>query len=115
MAIDDSVIVVEQAEGAVAGVVTSYREPVRQPVWLLYAVLLLIASSVYLVGVISPPALTDDVDSVQAQIAHNMLKSGDWVTARLDGVAYLEKPPMPYWLMACSFKIFGVHDWAARI
>ena len=35
----------------------------------------------------------DDVDAVQAQIARNMLESGDWVTARLDGVAYLEKPP----------------------
>ena len=57
----------------------------------------------------------DDVDAVQAQIARNMLQSGDWVTARLDGVAYLEKSPLKYWLMAVSFAIFGVHDWAARI
>jgi len=64
---------------------------------------------------VSPPSLMDDVDAVQAQIAHNMLQSGDWVTARLDGVAYLEKSPLKYWLMAISFKIFGVHDWAARI
>jgi 4-amino-4-deoxy-L-arabinose transferase-like glycosyltransferase len=57
----------------------------------------------------------DDVDAVQAQIARNMLDSGDWVTARLDGVAYLEKSPLKYWLIALSYKIFGVHDWAARI
>jgi hypothetical protein len=57
----------------------------------------------------------DDVDSVQAQIARNMLQSGDWVTARLDGVAYLEKSPLVYWMMAISFAVFGVHDWAARI
>ena len=57
----------------------------------------------------------DDVDAVQAQIARNMLTSGDWVTARLDGVAYLEKSPLIYWMMAVSFAIFGVHDWAARI
>ncbi len=57
----------------------------------------------------------DDVDSVQAQIARNMLQSGDWVTARLDGVAYLEKSPLKYWAMAASFRVFGVHDWAARI
>ena len=44
------------------------------------------ASLVFLVGVISPPRLVDDVDAVQAQIARNMLSSGDWVTARLDGV-----------------------------
>ena len=57
----------------------------------------------------------DDVDAVQAQIARNMLQSGDWVTARLDGVAYLEKSPLKYWMVAVSFRIFGVHDWAARI
>jgi hypothetical protein len=57
----------------------------------------------------------DDVDAVQAQIARNMLESGDWVTARLDGIAYLEKSPLIYWIMAVSFKIFGVHDWAARL
>ncbi|MCU1221408.1 MAG: Polymyxin resistance protein ArnT [Candidatus Angelobacter sp.] len=57
----------------------------------------------------------DDVDAVQAQIARNMLVSGDWVTARLDGIAYLEKAPLVYWMMAASYKIFGVHDWAARL
>jgi hypothetical protein len=57
----------------------------------------------------------DDVDAVQAQIARNMLSSGDWTTARLDGVPYLEKPPLIYWLIAGSYRIFGVHDWSARI
>jgi hypothetical protein len=57
----------------------------------------------------------DDVDAVQGQIARNMISSGDWVTARLDGVAYLEKPPLIYWMIAVTYKVFGVHDWAARI
>jgi 4-amino-4-deoxy-L-arabinose transferase-like glycosyltransferase len=57
----------------------------------------------------------DDVDAVQAQIARNMLDSGDWVTAHLDGVPYLEKSPLKYWMIADSYMIFGVHDWAARI
>ena len=57
----------------------------------------------------------DDVDAVQAQIARNMLSSGDWVTARLDGVAYLEKAPLIYWMMAATFRVLGVHDWAARL
>jgi hypothetical protein len=57
----------------------------------------------------------DDVDAVQAQIARNMLESGDWVTARLDGIAYLEKSPLIYWIMAGSYRVFGVHDWAARL
>jgi 4-amino-4-deoxy-L-arabinose transferase-like glycosyltransferase len=57
----------------------------------------------------------DDVDAVQAQIARNMLASGDYVTAHLDGVPYLEKSPLVYWLMAGSYRIFGVHDWSARL
>ena len=57
----------------------------------------------------------DDVDAVQAQIARNMLASGDWVTARLNGIAYLEKSPLVYWAMAVSYRVFGVHDWAARM
>ncbi len=57
----------------------------------------------------------DDVDAVNAQIARNMLVSGDWVTARLDGIAYLEKAPLIYWMIAVAYRIFGVHDWAARL
>ncbi len=57
----------------------------------------------------------DDVDAVQAQIARNMLQSGDWVTARLDGIKYLEKSPLKYWMIAVSYMVFGVHDWSARI
>ncbi len=57
----------------------------------------------------------DDVDAVQAQIARNMSSSGDWVTARLDGVPYLEKAPLIYWLIAISYKVFGFTDWAARL
>src|SRR5271170_1412945 len=75
---------------------------------------LLVAAVIFLGCIISPPALMDDVDAVQAQIARNMLDSGDWVTAHLDGIAYLEKPPLKYWLIAVTFKLFGVHDWAAR-
>lgn len=73
------------------------------------------ACLVFLVSIGSPPRLMDDVDAVQAQAARNMLASGDWVTARLDGVAYLEKAPLNYWMMAVAYRIFGVHDWAARL
>jgi 4-amino-4-deoxy-L-arabinose transferase-like glycosyltransferase len=79
------------------------------------AVVLLVAAVIFLGCISSPPALMDDMDATQAQIARTMLDSGDWVTARLDGVKYLEKPPLKYWLIAISYLIFGVHDWAARI
>ena len=81
--------------------------------WRVYLIVLSVASAIYLGCIVSPPSLMDDVDAVHAQMARNMLTSGDWVTARLDGVAYLEKAPLNYWLIAVSYKIFGVHDWAA--
>jgi 4-amino-4-deoxy-L-arabinose transferase-like glycosyltransferase len=81
----------------------------------IYLAVLLFACAIYLGCIISPPSLMDDVDAVNGQIARNMLTSGDWVTARLDGVIDLEKPPLIYWLIAGSYKIFGVHDWCARI
>lgn len=76
---------------------------------------LTIAIAIFIACIFTPPGLMDDVDAVQAQIARNMLESGDWVTARLNGVAYLEKSPLIYWMMAVSMFIFGPHDWAARI
>jgi 4-amino-4-deoxy-L-arabinose transferase-like glycosyltransferase len=83
--------------------------------WRVCLTTLLVAGIIYLGSIVSPPSLMDDVDAIQAQIARNMLKSGDWVTGRLDHVAYLEKAPLVYWIIAISYKVFGVHDWAARI
>lgn len=81
----------------------------------LYLVVLLFAGITYLSCIVSPPSLMDDVDAVHGQMARNMLVSGDWVTARLDGVVYLDKPPLLYWMIASFYKVFGVHDWAARL
>ncbi|HEX3683394.1 MAG TPA: glycosyltransferase family 39 protein [Bryobacteraceae bacterium] len=81
----------------------------------LYLLVLVFAAAIYLGCIVSPPSLMDDVDAVQAQIARHMLASGDWVTASLDGIKYLEKAPLVYWSIAACYKIFGVHDWAARI
>ena len=86
--------------------------PIRFNVYLFIA---LIATAIYVGCMVSPPSLMDDVDSVQAQISRTMLESGDWVTARIDGVAYLEKSPLNYWTIATSFRVFGVYDWATRI
>jgi 4-amino-4-deoxy-L-arabinose transferase-like glycosyltransferase len=50
-----------------------------------------------------------------AEIAREMVATGDWVTPRLDGLKYFEKPPLQYWLTAVSFATFGVNEWAARL
>src|SRR5262252_7652557 len=107
-ALGDSGSVSERAAGN--GSHSSSRELIRAQI-----IVLAVAAAIFLACTISPPGLSDDVDAVQAQIARNMLDSGDWVTARLDGIAYLEKSPLKYWMIAICFKVFGVHDWAARI
>ncbi len=78
-------------------------------------IVVLFAAAIYFTSAFAGPSLMDDVDAVQATIAKNMLTSGDWVTARLNGVKYLEKSPLVYWMMATSYAIFGLTDWAARL
>src|SRR6202166_3840237 len=114
MGLDGALSVDEKMGDSVSGLPGDERLEPRKN-WGTYLTILLVAGAIYLGCIISPPSLMDDVDAVQAQISRNMLTSGDWVTARLDGIVYLEKAPLIYWLMAICFKIFGPYDWAARI
>ena len=50
-----------------------------------------------------------------ADIAREMLDSNDWVTPRLNGIKYLEKPPLQYWATAGAFAMLGVDEWTARL
>jgi 4-amino-4-deoxy-L-arabinose transferase-like glycosyltransferase len=50
-----------------------------------------------------------------AEIPREMVVSGDWVTPRLDGIKYFEKPALQYWLTAAAYEAFGVHHWTARL
>jgi len=102
-------------ETPAAGTRSRAEEPSGCRLRSVYLPVVFVAALIYWGCIVSPPSLMDDTDAVQAQIARNMLTSGDWVTAHLDGVTYLEKAPAVYWSMALSYRIFGVHDWAARI
>jgi 4-amino-4-deoxy-L-arabinose transferase-like glycosyltransferase len=50
-----------------------------------------------------------------AEIPREMLASGDWVIPHLNGLVYIEKPPLQYWATAISEALFGQNDWAARL
>lgn len=50
-----------------------------------------------------------------AEIPREMAVSGDWLTPRLNGIKYFEKPPLQYWATAAAYKAFGEHEWTARI
>jgi 4-amino-4-deoxy-L-arabinose transferase-like glycosyltransferase len=79
---------------------------------------LLILSGLWLIiffaSLFAPPLL-DDAAATHARAARNIVLSGDWVTLKVDGVRYLEKAPLPYWLVATSFKIFGFNTFAAHL
>jgi len=50
-----------------------------------------------------------------AEVAREMFVSGDWITPRLAGHAWFEKPALPYWTMAASYAVTGVSELAARL
>ena len=79
-----------------------------------WAAVIALFLAVYLGSAFSP-ALQDDVDTSHAEAAREMLTRGDFVTLHINGVRYLEKAPLMYWLIAGSFRTFGVHDFAARL
>ena len=71
---------------------------------------LLIICSLWLIifgAALRNPSLLDDADATHAQAAQTMLSTGDWITLRVDGVRYLEKPPLPYWITAVTLYLFA--------
>ena len=50
-----------------------------------------------------------------AEIAREMAVTGDWVTPRLNGIKYFEKPPLQYWITAGAYRLFGPDEWTARL
>ena len=77
----------------------------------IYAVL---AAILYLPG-LGRPALWEPDEGRYAEIAREMVVSGDYVTPRDDFELYFEKPPLVYWAKAASIQIFGVNEFAVRL
>jgi 4-amino-4-deoxy-L-arabinose transferase-like glycosyltransferase len=50
-----------------------------------------------------------------AEIPREMVVSGDWLTPRLNGIKYFEKPALQYWATAIAYEAFGVHQWTSRL
>jgi 4-amino-4-deoxy-L-arabinose transferase-like glycosyltransferase len=87
------------------------QAPSTLATWVLLAV---IFAAVQFASLFTPPLL-DDADASHAQVAQHMAESGDWVTMKVDGIRYLEKPPLPYWLDAGLFLVFGQNAFATHL
>ena len=84
--------------------------PKRAIVWALFAAI----AALWFANLGSRALLHPD-EGRYAEIAREMAASGDWVTPRLNGLKYFEKPPLQYWITAASYRLFGVHEWTARL
>jgi 4-amino-4-deoxy-L-arabinose transferase-like glycosyltransferase len=77
------------------------------------AILLGLWLVIFFAALFAPPLL-DDADATHANAARHIALTGDFVTLRVNGIRYLEKAPLPYWLDAVSFRIFGFNTFAAH-
>jgi len=50
-----------------------------------------------------------------AEMAREMVATHDWLTPRLNGIKYFEKPPLQTWMNAITFELFGLGEWQARL
>ena len=81
---------------------------------LLLGFLLTGVAGIYLLGLGRLPLFGRD-EALYAEAAREMLASGDWITPRVNGVFFFEKPPLNYWLAAISYRLLGVSPLAARL
>ena len=78
------------------------------------AIYALLAAILYLPG-LGRPALWEPDEGRYAEIAREMVVSGDYVTPRDDFELYFEKPPLVYWADAASIGVFGANEFAVRL
>ena len=90
------------------------RAPAGPSPFAAWIILVLVFAAVHFASLFTPPLL-DDVDASHAQAAQHMAETGDLVTLRIDGIRYLEKPPLPYWLAAAFYRIFGQNVFATHL
>ncbi len=79
-----------------------------------WTLLLLLFLAVYFAALFSP-ALLDDADATHANAAQHIARTGDWVTLYVNGIRYLEKPPLPYWLVAIDYHLFGYNVFSTHL
>lgn len=84
------------------------------PLWGRYGLLLLAALLIWF-GNLEYRKLALSDEGRYAEIPREMAESGDWVTPRLNGIKYFEKPPLQYWATAAAYQLFGERHWTARL
>lgn len=84
------------------------------PEWVADASVLALVAACLFWGLGLAP-IRDNNEALYADVAIAMKQGASWLIPHLDGVPYIEKPPLLYWLMALSFKAWGTGAWQARL
>jgi 4-amino-4-deoxy-L-arabinose transferase-like glycosyltransferase len=82
------------------------QAPSARSAWMLFAAIFI---AIYFCSLFTPPLL-DDVDAAHAEAAQYIAHTGDWVSPRTNDIRYIEKPPLPYWIIAGIYRVTGVED-----
>ena len=81
----------------------------------MFFLFLLALTAVIYLGTAARPSLLDDADSSHAIVAREMLQSGDWVVMHMNGIRWLAKAPIHYWLVAASYAVLGDGEFSTRL
>lgn len=76
---------------------------------------LLLAAAALLLWHLGAYGLWESTEARYAEIASRMVRSGDWMTPRLNHVIHFDKPPFAYWATAIGLTVFGIDELGARI
>ncbi len=93
----------------------SHSSDTLRTTWLKDLTIIALLSAIWFCSLLGMRPLSNPDEGRYTEIPREMAVTGDFVTPRLNGVKYFEKPPLVYWLSALTFREFGVSEFTARV
>ena len=83
--------------------------------WWIELSILVVVGGLFLFSSLGATSFLDPDEGMYGSIAREMAEEGDWITPRFNGVRYLNKPPLQFWLSALTYSLFGPSEWGVRL
>src|SRR6266545_1491406 len=91
------------------------RRPPVFPVWSVHLAGCVLFTAVLAFSGLGVRPLISPAEARYALVAREMVESGDWIQPHLNHARYYEKPPLIYWSVAASYRLFGFTEFASRL
>ena len=95
-------------------IVNAWKRDTKK-LWIFSGLWLLFISFIAFIANLGSIGLMDKTEPMFVEAARQMVITGDWVTPYWNGETRFDKPPLTYWLVGLSFRVFGMNEWGARI